>query len=189
MINKEINDAELIRMVQADDEQAFNLLYERYVKLAYYIAFRFCNNDADSQDVVQETFLEAYRKADILIDHPNVMGWLYTTVKNKMMKMGSKREEHCLLDEAFNYRGFAEGKGDGYKEIELAETIKSAVSEEEYEMLCDYYVNGYSSDEVAEKYGIDKGVIRMRISRMKKKLKENVILDWIIFLICIWGLP
>ena len=56
-------------------------------------------------------------------------------------------------------------------------------------MLCDYYVNGYSSDEVAEKYGIDKGVIRMRISRMKKKLKENVILDWIIFLICIWGLP
>ena len=170
-------------------DRYFNELMEKAYDKIYIFASKGCNDRELAEDIVQETFLEAYRKADILIDHPNVMGWLYTTVKNKMMKMGSKREEHCLLDEAFNYRGFAEGKGDGYKEIELAETIKSAVSEEEYEMLCDYYVNGYSSDEVAEKYGIDKGVIRMRISRMKKKLKENVILDWIIFLICIWGLP
>lgn len=92
------------------------------------------------------------------------------------------------MDEGFNNLASGEGRGDSYKEIELAETIKSAISEEEYEILRDYYVNGYSADEVAEKHGIDKGVIRMRISRLKKKLKKNVMLDWLIFLICIWGI-
>ena len=54
-------DPSLIRKVQAKDEEAFNLLYHRYVKLVYYIAYRICKNDADSQDIVQDTFLQVKR--------------------------------------------------------------------------------------------------------------------------------
>ena len=61
MIEKEYTDEELVQMLQNDSEEAFNLLYQRYVKLVYYIAYRFCKNDADSQDIVQETFLQVKR--------------------------------------------------------------------------------------------------------------------------------
>ena len=61
MIEKEYTDEELVQMLQNDSEEAFNLLYQRYVKLVYYIAYRFCKNDADSQDIVQETFMQVKR--------------------------------------------------------------------------------------------------------------------------------
>lgn len=172
---------------EAKDRYFNELMEKAYEKLCIF-ASKGCNDREFAEDIVQETFLEAYRKVDILIEHPNTMRWLYTTTKYKMMKMESKKEAYCPLDEGFNNLASGEGRGDSYKEIELAETIKSAISEEEYEILRDYYVNGYSADEVAEKHGIDKGVIRMRISRLKKKLKKNVMLDWLIFLICIWGI-
>ena len=50
-------------------------------------------------------------------------------------------------------------------------------------MLRDYYLNGYSSEEVAEKYGVDKGSIRMRMSRLKKRLREELIVGWLIFFV------
>ena len=81
----------------------------------------------------------------------------------------------------------AENSGEvEFGEIELAETIKASVSEREYEMLRDYYLNGYNSVEVADKYGIDRGTIRMRISRLKKKLKEHIVVGWFIFLFLAW---
>ena len=61
MTEKEYTDEELVLMLQNNDEEAFNLLYHRYVKLVYYIAYRICKNDADSQDIVQDTFLQVKR--------------------------------------------------------------------------------------------------------------------------------
>lgn len=141
-----------------------------------------------AEDVVQETFYEAYRKLDMLMEHPNQMGWLYQTAKNKIMKLGAKRGEFYPLNEEYNsLKGKETNKSSsGYEEVELAETLKTSVTELEYEMLRDYYVNGYSSEEVAEKYGVDKGGIRMRMTRLKKKLKEEIIVNWIIVIVCVW---
>lgn len=169
-------------------DQIFNELMEKAYGKLYIFVSKGCTDKEFAEDVVQETFLEAYRKMDILVEHPNIMGWLYTTAKNKMLKLSSKREIYSPLDEGFNNVECKEVSGDSYGEIELAETIKSSVSEKDYAILRDYYVNGYSSEEVAERHGIDKGVIRMRISRMKKKLRDNILKGWLIFLICIWGI-
>ena len=118
------------------------------------------------------------------MDHENPMGWLYLTAKNKLMKLQSRKKSMYSLDDTkyfhFKAREIKEFK---YGEIELAETIRNSVSEKEYEMLRDYYLNGYSSEEVAEKYGVDKGSIRMRMSRLKKRLREELIVGWLIFFV------
>lgn len=131
------------------------------------------------EDVVQETFLEAYRKADFLMNHPNRMGWLYTTARNKMMKMAIKRKETCSLEREEDHTEEIEFKETVYNEIELAETLRTSVSKREYEMVCDYYLKGYTYEEIADKYGIDVGSIRMRMSRVKKKLRDSIMTDWL----------
>lgn len=142
------------------------------------------------EDVVQETYLEACRKAEILMNHQNQMGWLYVTARNKMMKMGDKRKEFYLLDGGeIVCLEELESEDEKYREIELEEAIKSTVSTEEYEMLRDYYLNGYSSEEVADKYGVDRGNIRMKMSRLKKKLREHNIAGLVVFTVCVRGLP
>lgn len=142
------------------------------------------------EDVVQETYLEAYKKTEILMGHQNQMGWLYVAAKKKMMKMGGKRKDFCLFDgDEIVYLEELEAGDAKYREIELEEAIKSAVSEEEYEMLCDYYLNGYSSGEVADKYGVDRRSIRMKVSRLKNKLREYNIAGLVILTVCVRGLP
>ena len=174
---------------ETKDKFLRKLMEESYEKLYIFIS-RGSVHKGFAEDVVQETFLEAYRKAELLMNHPNQMGWLYLTAKNKMMKLLSKSEfAYSLDDEEFAHYKRRAVKELKYEAVELEETLKAFISDEEYEMLRDYYLNGYSSEEVAEKYGIDKGVIRMRMSRLKKRLRADIIAGGIFFLaICLCGL-
>lgn len=150
------------------------LMEATYDKVYYFIG----KKQADKgfvEDVVQETFLEAYKKAELLMDHPNQLGWLYVTAKHKMMKLGAKRKELCFFEDGeVVYLENPSMESEQYAEIELAETIKTAASETEYQMLRDYYVNGYSSEEVADRYGVDRNGFRMRMTRLKKRLREDL---------------
>ncbi len=163
-------------MNQETKEKFFNSLYiEMYPKMNNFV-YRICKDAAFTEDVVQETFWEACRKIDVVMAHGEPRAWLYITLKNKMMKMGKKRNTlYPVEDEYFA----ASAEEDIYRDIELAESIKSSVGERDYNLLCDYYVNGYSSAEVAEKYHLDKGGMRMRISRLRKKLEKEISKNWI----------
>lgn len=168
-------------------DKFFNELMEKAYDKIFTFVSRGSSDMEFAQDVVQETFYEAYRKIDILMEHPNQMGWLYSTAKNKKMKLGKKRGDIYRLHEDYEENLETENNGEeDFGEVELAETIKKSVSEEEYQMLRDYYLNGYTSVEVADKYGIDRGAIRMRMSRLKKRLKENIVVGWVIFLFIAW---
>lgn len=172
------------RFMSQDEEKFFNEMYNEMYRQLIGFTYRICDDVSFSEDVVQETFIELYRNIDKLMEHPRPKAWLYIAVKNKMMKMGKKNGVlYPLKDESLVVK--TEEKS--YKEIELAETIKNVVGERDYRMFCDYVLNGYSSVEVAEKYDVDKGGIRMRISRLKRKLALEIPKNWIIFLACMVG--
>lgn len=125
------------------------------------------------EDAVQETFLEAYKKAEILAEHPNPLGWLYLTAKNKLMSLSSKNKDLCFFEDGEEaYLNRAKVDDTQYGEVELKESIKTVISEKDYQMLCDYYLNGYNSGELAGKYGVGRGNLRMQVSRLKKKLRK-----------------
>lgn len=125
------------------------------------------------EDVVQETFLEAYKKAEVLAEHPNPLGWLYLTARNKMLSLSGSRKDLCFFEDGEEaYLNRAKMDDAKYGEVELEESIKAVVSEKDYQMLCDYYLNGYNSGELAGKYGVERGSLRMQVSRLKKKLRK-----------------
>lgn len=150
------------------------LMETAYEKIYTFIDRRQADKDF-VEDVVQETFLEAYRKAEILIDHPNQLGWLYITARNKMLKLSSRKKDLCFFEDGEAiYLEKLRKEDEQYGEIELEEAIKATVGEEEYHILHDYYLGGYSSEEMAEKYGLESGNLRMRVSRLKRKLRKNL---------------
>lgn len=157
---------------ETKDKFLKELMDATYEKIYLFIGRRQADKDF-VEDVVQETFLAAYRKAEILMDHPNQLGWLYITARNKMLKLNSKKKDLRFLEEGdIAYIERLKTEEEQYGEIELEEAIKATVGEEQYQMLRDYYLNGYSSGEMAEKYGMESGNVRMRMSRLKKKLRE-----------------
>lgn len=174
MIYKNLTKAGITMDKETKDRFLRELMEATYERIYTFIDRRQADKDF-AEDVVQETFLEAYRKAEVLMDHPNQLGWLYITARNKMLKLNSRKRDFCFFEDGEAiYLENLRKEDEQYGEIELEEAIKATVGEEEYHMLHDYYLGGYSSEEMAEKYGLESGNVRMRVSRLKKKLRKNL---------------
>lgn len=63
-----------MEMNRETKDKFFNDLMEETYERVYTFVSRGCNNKEFTEDVVQETFLEAYRKIEVLLEHPNKMG-------------------------------------------------------------------------------------------------------------------
>jgi RNA polymerase sigma-70 factor, ECF subfamily len=73
--------AALVRARQGDDD-AFRALVERHSVQAFRLAFRMTGNEQDAEDVVQESFLRAYRQLGRFQARSNFGTWLYRIVAN-----------------------------------------------------------------------------------------------------------
>ena len=71
----------LARACQGDDE-AFRALVERHSRRVFRLAFRMTGNEQDAEDVVQESFLRAYRQLGRFESRANFGTWLYRIVAN-----------------------------------------------------------------------------------------------------------
>ena len=67
---------ELIALAKARDTDAWKTLYDRNKQSVYSLCMRMCGNRHDAEDVLQESFVSAFRKIDQLRDESIFAGWL-----------------------------------------------------------------------------------------------------------------
>src|SRR5436190_1210704 len=60
----EMDDAAAVARVKAGEKDAFRLLVERHSQTIFRVAFRMMQNEQDAEEIVQDTFLRAYRALD-----------------------------------------------------------------------------------------------------------------------------
>ena len=70
-------DAQAVARVRAGETEAFRVLMERHGRAVHGLAFRMTGNAQDAEDVVQETFLRAYRNLDHFEARAQFGSWLY----------------------------------------------------------------------------------------------------------------
>jgi RNA polymerase sigma-70 factor (ECF subfamily) len=76
-------DAEVILVrARAGDEDAFRLLVDRHARQAFNLAYRLTRDERDAEDVVQESFVRAFRGLDGFEARANFGTWLYRIVVN-----------------------------------------------------------------------------------------------------------
>src|SRR6476619_7661353 len=74
---------------------AFGVLWERHGRSVFRLAFRMTGNEQDAEDVVQESFLRAYRQLGRFESRANFGTWLYRIVSNCSVDlMRSKQARH-----------------------------------------------------------------------------------------------
>ena len=81
-MSAEISDGDLVRLARDGDPVAFRLLVERHQPTARARAWRLCANPSDVDDVMQESFLQAFVALDGLRDPDRFAGWLAGIVLN-----------------------------------------------------------------------------------------------------------
>ena len=187
--NKEIN--KLIDLVISGDSGAFSALVDRYNPMLKKILSSYTTDEMSKEDVEdlgQEELIAFYR-AIINFDREqnDVEFGLYAKicVTNSMISYkraaAKKSNESLIGDEEMNSITDPDGEVSEFfqrqeSERELGEQIEKTLSQYENEVWS-YYVNGYSSKEIATKLNSSEKSIDNAIFRIRRKLKTLLIAD------------
>lgn len=95
----EESDASAIALAKGGDSDGFRILVERYSRSVFRLAYRMTGNEADAEDVVQETFLRAHRMLDHYESRSAFSTWLYRIASNYSLDLlrARKRLDHRHL--------------------------------------------------------------------------------------------
>jgi len=78
----EMSDATAVALAKAGDCDAFRVLVERHSQKLFRLSFRLSGNEEDAEDIVQETFLRAYRNLNQFDERAVFASWLYRIATN-----------------------------------------------------------------------------------------------------------
>lgn len=86
------NDNQLIKDYLAGNNQALELLIKRYLKPIYGFVFRYVNNQADAEDIAQDTFFRLWRNLKKFQPEKNLKAWLFAIAKNTTIDFLKKKK-------------------------------------------------------------------------------------------------
>lgn len=157
------------------DPEAFNAIYKAFSPKLYYVCLRYLKNDADAQDVLQETFVTAYRKIDSFNGQGSFEGWLRRiAVNNCLSKLRIDKKqfesENYVLD-----KEEIPSEEDDYLQKEETETnLLRALKElpDGYRTIINLAIlEDYSHREIGELLNIAESTSRSQLARAKAALK------------------
>lgn len=90
----EMTDVAAVSRARDGDAEAFRLLVERHSRAIFRVAWRMTGNEHDADDVVQETFLRAYRQIDHFEERANFSTWLHRIAINCSLDLLRARGRH-----------------------------------------------------------------------------------------------
>ncbi len=98
----EANDAAVVAQVRTGDSGAFRALVDRHSRSIFTLAFRMTGNEQDAEDVVQETFLRAYRQIGRFELRSSFKTWLYRIAVNcstDLLRQRPRRQAAAVLED------------------------------------------------------------------------------------------
>jgi RNA polymerase sigma-70 factor (ECF subfamily) len=90
----EMTEATTVEHARRGDADAFRLLVERNSRPIFRVAYRMTGNEHDADDVVQETFLRAYKQLEHFEDRANFSTWLHRIAVNCSLDLLRSRGRH-----------------------------------------------------------------------------------------------
>lgn len=180
------NETDLIRRAQADDANAFCSLAERYARRIYLLAFHYCRNAQDAEDLSQEVWLRAYQALAGFRSDSSFYTWLRRITINAFLnhqRSSSFRQqkqttiiEFIDSDSGTAFESRSASAETVYNKV-LFETVMSALAEltptQRLMFLLRHY-EGMSYDEIAAAMNCSSGTVKKGVSRAIAKLRAKL---------------
>src|ERR1039458_5601677 len=90
----EVEAGSAVERARSGDSDAFRLLVEQHSRAIFRLAFRMTGNEQDAEDVVQETFLRAYKQLHRYESRASFGTWLYRIAANYSLDLVRSRKRH-----------------------------------------------------------------------------------------------
>ncbi|MDQ6910679.1 MAG: sigma-70 family RNA polymerase sigma factor [Actinomycetota bacterium] len=173
------------------DQAQFSDVAMEYMPSLYTAALRMTRNPSDAEDLVQETYLKAYRAFDRFQEGTNLKAWLYRILTNTFInsyRAKKRRPEESDIDDVeslYLYRrlgGLAGSTSGRSAEEEVLDHITDSEVKEAIEALPEQFrmavllgdVEGFSYKEIAEILDVPIGTVMSRLHRGRRALQARL---------------
>jgi RNA polymerase sigma-70 factor (ECF subfamily) len=154
----------------------------------YSAAYRLTRNAADAEDLIQETFLRAFRSFHQFEPGTNLKAWLYRILTNTFINSYRKRQREPQtvsddeVEDWYLYSKMAEEGMEPSAEAAVLESLPDEDVQEALSSLPEQFrmavlladVEGFSYKEIAEIMGVPIGTVMSRLHRGRKALEKRL---------------
>ncbi len=159
---------------EAGRQARFNKLAEDYGTDLYRYAMWICGNDALAKDLVQETYLRAWKALDRLQDVKAAKSWLITILRREYARTFERKVPQFTDVDSVVVPEKDELEPDERTERALLRQGIASLAPRYREPLMLQVVMGYSCEEIATELGISKSAVMTQLFRAREKLKAKL---------------
>ena len=174
-------------MTRAEKQKVFEEEFFPHIEALNTFAYHLSYNETQAKDLVQETYLKAYRFIDKYQRGTNAKAWLFKILKNAYIneyRKKSKRPQQVDLEDFISYHDTDEDSKVQYLDLReeifenmMGDEVTNAINSLPVDfrtvvLLCD--IEGFSYEEISKIIDIPIGTVRSRLFRARNMLKEKL---------------
>ena len=185
---KNLKDLELVSLAKQGDRSAFSELVKRYEKKVYALALRIMQNPEDASDVLQDTFIQVFKKIKDFKEKSRFSTWLYRIAYNEcLMRKRKKQIPTVSIDEPLVLASGEELKQEivdwssnplaTIENKELKNKLEEAISKlpgEYRDVVVLKDIEGLSHKEIADMLKISIPNVKTRLHRARMFLRKEL---------------
>ncbi|NLN64754.1 MAG: sigma-70 family RNA polymerase sigma factor [Clostridiaceae bacterium] len=173
-----MEDREIVERCLNGEIDCFSHLVTNYKKLVYSIALRFLKDPQHAEDITQEVFFKAYRKLALYDTNMKFSSWIGRITHNTCIDTIRKNRNYQVVpsDEMI-----IEDTDDSADEIVIKKEKKQWIEEQIRQLAPGYktplllfHQGGLSYEEIARSMNVPLSIVKNRIYRARKMLKEKM---------------
>ena len=174
--------------IQAHYDKIFEEEFMPQIDALYTFAYHLTYNEEDANDLVQETYLKAYRFIDKYIEGTNAKAWLFKILKNAFINQYRRKSKQPTKVDYEEIISFHDEEGDtqysSYMDLReemfqemMGDEVTNAINALPVDfrvviLLCD--IEGFTYEEISKILDIPIGTVRSRLHRARNMLKEKL---------------
>jgi RNA polymerase sigma-70 factor (ECF subfamily) len=163
-------DQRIMRRFRSGDPDAVRQLYARYGRAVFTVAYRSLGDHAMADEVVQETFLKAWRAAARFEEGRDPGPWLYAIARRAAVDMYRRERRHSHeRDDQTEMVALPPSFEGAWEAWEVRSALDQLTHDERTVIELTHYL-GHTQSEAAEELGVPVGTVKSRSHRAHKRL-------------------
>ncbi|MGR3811628.1 RNA polymerase sigma factor [Jiulongibacter sp. NS-SX5] len=171
------NETGLLKKVAQGNRTAYTELYSNYLDLAYRTIYLFTKSESDAEELVQELFIKIWLKREQLIKVESFKAYLYSASRNLVIDYYRKQKSFVEINKIENELLASPDQENELVYQEATVFVEEAMSRLPQKRKLIFQMSafqGMSLDEIAEKMGISKNVVKKQLYTARKSIKDHL---------------
>jgi RNA polymerase sigma-70 factor (family 1) len=174
MTNK--SDKELLQAIRLGDEKAFQCIFDRHWNTLFSFVYKLISDEDQTKDILQNTFLEIWKRKDTLIVEDSIMPYLFKIAKNDVISLFRKDKVRLQGDEILvrNLQS-ADLPDERMLASELQQTIDTELVKMPFNMRQCFHLSRYENKsvrDIAEELRLSEQTVKNNISEALRRLRQ-----------------